>query len=89
MIINKLIDLYEIFGFKIEGFGAENYITFRKLCALKVTGTRFYVSGHEARTYSGGPGFFYKGVFKQIFVAKMKKTLVAMSQKLLYRLCIC
>ena len=41
-----------------------------------------------------GPGIFWRPsnflrVFKQIFVAKMKKTSVIMSQKLLLRLCIC
>ena len=28
---------------------------FRKLCALEVTGTKFYVSGHGARKYFGKP----------------------------------
>ena len=40
---------------------------FRELCALKVTGTRFYVSGHGARKYFGGPEFFLIRVFRQIF----------------------
>ena len=33
-------------------------IMFRKLCTLRVTGSRFYVSGHGARKYSGGPKSF-------------------------------
>ena len=61
---------------------------FRKLPALRVTGTRFCVSGHEFRKYSGVPDFFKKEYLSIIFVAKMKKTLVIMSQKLLYKLCI-
>ena len=28
-----------------------------KICALKVTGTKFYVSSHGVRKYSGEPEF--------------------------------
>ena len=58
----------------------------RKLCALRVTGTRFYVSRHGARKYSRRPEFFEKEYLSNFFVAKMKKTLVIMPQKSLYRL---
>ena len=49
---------------------------FRKSCALRVTGTRFYVSLYRARKYSGGPKFYKKEYLKKFFVAKMTKTLV-------------
>ena len=62
---------------------------FRKLCALRVTGTRFYLSGLGVRKCSGNPNFFKKEYLSKLFVTKMKKALVIMSQKLSYRLCIC
>ena len=46
---------------------------FRKLCAFRVTGTRFYVSGHGAKKYSWGQIFFKKEYLSKFFVAKMKK----------------
>ena len=50
LTINKLIDPYEISGlpYKIRGFGTK-YVMFRKSCASRVTGARFYVSSHVAR----------------------------------------
>ena len=36
---------------------------FRKLCALRVTGTKFYVSGHGAKKYFGGPKFFKRRIY--------------------------
>ena len=48
---------------------------FRKLCALRTTGTRFCVSGHGVRKYSGGPEFFLKGVFKQIFCGQNEENI--------------
>ena len=61
----------------------------RKLGALRVTRTMFYISGHGARKYFGGPNFFKKDYSSEFFVARMKKTFVMMSQKLLSWLCIC
>ena len=61
---------------------------FRKLCALRVTETIFCGSGYGVRKYSVGPKFFEKKHLSKFFVAKMKKKLVVMSQKLLYGLCI-
>ena len=54
---------------------------FRKSCAVRVAGTRFYVPGHVAKKYSGGPKIFGKGYLSKVFVAKMKKTFVIISQK--------
>ena len=45
---------------------------FRKLCAIRVTGTRFYISGHDAK-------FFKKEYLSKVFGAKVKKTSVVMS----------
>ena len=39
---------------------------FRKICALRVTGTRSYVSGCGAKKYYGMLKFYLKGIFKQI-----------------------
>ena len=75
--------------FKILEFGAKNYVMFRKICALRVTRTRFNVSGLRTRKYSGGPNIFKEKYSSKFFVAKMKKTLIIMSQKLPCRLCIC
>ena len=61
---------------------------FRKLCALKVTGTRFYVSGHGARKCSGGPNFLKKRNFKQTFCGQNEESISHVT-KLLYSLCIC
>ena len=51
---------------------------FRKLFALRVTRTRFYISGHGARKYFGGPNFFENEYLSKFFVTKVKKTLVIM-----------
>ena len=39
---------------------------FRKICALRVTGTRSYISGYGAYKYYGMLKFYLKRVFKQI-----------------------
>ena len=62
---------------------------FRKLCALRVAGSlpHFLLLATEAGSILGAR-VFLKGVFKQIFEAKLKN-IVIMSQKLLNWLCIC
>ena len=44
-----------------------------KLCALRVTGTRFYVSTRGGRKYSGDPEFFEKEYLRKFVVVKIKK----------------
>ena len=52
---------YKKLGYLII-YTVEYYIMFRKLCALRVTGTRFCVSCHGARKYyGGGAQIFLKG----------------------------
>ena len=46
---------------------------FWKLCASKVTGTRFYVSGHAAKSTLGGPNFFKKEYLSKFFVSSCHK----------------
>ena len=61
---------------------------FRKLCALSVTGIRYYVSGYGARKYSGAPEFFRKKYLTNFcghFCGQMKKTLVIISQESLFK----
>ena len=48
-----------------------------------------YVSGHGRGSILGGPIFFKNEYLRKFSVAKMKKTFAIMSQKILYRLCIC
>ena len=62
---------------------------FRNLSAIRVTGIIFYASGHGSRKYCGRPEFFKKRYLSKFFVVKMKKILFIMSQKILYRLCVC
>ena len=62
---------------------------FKKLCAFRVTGTRFYFSGHGTRKYFKWPEFFEKECLSKFCVVKMKKLLVIMPQKLLDRLYNC
>ena len=45
-----------------------------------------HVSGHGAREYSRGPNFFKNEYLSKFSVAKVKKTFIIMSQKILYRL---
>ena len=62
---------------------------FRKLCALKVTETRFYVSDYGAKKYFGGLDFSKKVHLSKISGTKIEKTLIIMSQNLLHRLSTC
>ena len=48
----------------------------QRLCAFRVTGTGFYVSGHGVRKYSGGPKVFLKKVFKQIFCRQNEEIII-------------
>ena len=85
---HKQIDSNRISGFKIQGFGAYNYVTFWKLCALELRepDSCFWPRGQGVfcgpKKYYEGPEFFLKGVFNlsKFFVAKIKNSLVIMSQ---------
>ena len=57
---------------------------FRKLCALKSQEPDFMFLTTGAGSILGGSSFFKKDCSSKFFEAKIKKTLVMMSQKLLY-----
>ena len=48
---------------------------FKKQCALRTAGTRFYVSGHQAKKYSARSKIFKMEYLSKIVAAKMKKHL--------------
>ena len=89
LTINKLIDPHGISGFKIKGFLVKIMLRIGSYVLKELQEPDFIFLAAGPGSILGSQNFFKKKYLSKFFVAKMKKTLIIMSQKLLCRLCVC